>query len=120
MSILITLIIPIVCIIWFSINESKKSNVISFLSTELIAFISGWIASVALASIGFRFADSIELGLGNIFYFFFIVLPTVVFYPGVYYFARTYNKNKIIIVTASAFITPVFVVGLWWAVLYFG
>ncbi len=122
-TIIILIILPIVSIIWLSVNESKNANVFGSLSLELIAFIGGWISTISIALLGFHFIDDAEGALGkavgNIFYFFFFVLPTAVVYPGIYQFAKECSKNRLIILAASVFLSPLLVVCIWGGVALF-
>ena len=99
---------PIIDIFSGTIRESEESKVGSSFGLELITFIGGWLATLSLTSIGFRFIERTEWGGSHIVYFLFILLPTAVFYPGIYSWLKDYSNNRLVVMTSSIFLAPLF------------
>jgi len=119
-TVIIFIIFPIIGIIFLTISDSAKPSALSSLTLELITFIGGWISTISLALFGFRFIEYTEWGLGNIFYFFVFVIPTVIFFPGMYYFIKQCSDNRIIVSIGSILLSPLLTVSIWGVIILFG
>lgn len=103
---------PIMEIFGRTKGDSEKSKDTNSFGSELGAFIGGWVATLYITSLGFRFVENKEWGTGFL-YILFMVLPTAISYPGIYLWVKDYSSNRLIVMISSIFLAPLFILVLW-------